>query len=505
MKAIAVSFSVVVLFGTALTGTAWAQADGGMMELPPLPGETAPASPPAPPAPMDPAMEMDADMEFPPLPEDAVVGNEVSPAPSDPALPPFPGEAMGAGEPDVEMAQPQEVEPLQPLDLSEEPADNPIEANIDVDMEAKMVAPTPPASPSAPVAAVPAPPAPPAPAAPIAAQDAPQENDDFFSDLFGEEGQETEQAAGEPEEVLEPDVVEEMQEPAQQMRPAPRLRREAKDYRLPSKIYKKEYDTDNRHLPVARYEQEYDQQLFLAAAHDRVDVIRGFLDQQGRLPNMRNEVGDTVLLYAVRNGSQNTVRMLLGRGADANAVNDAGVSALQYALLTERADITEALLEKNANPNMADYQGVTPLMVAATKANPIFAQQLLQRGADVNATLRSGRTAAHLAASKNNAHTLAALIEGGASVYATDAKGFTPLMMAARAGANQAAGVLLNAGADAAGRDHLGRTAVDFARMNNNQALVSQIMAYDLQERQPWLRSWEGAANARRPQNPSSM
>ena len=321
MKAIAVSFSVAVLFGTALTGATWAQTDDDMMELPPLPGETAPASPPsppAPPAPMDPAMEMDSDMEFPPLPEDAVVGNEEPPAPSESALSPLPGETMEAPAADAEMAQPQDVEPLQPLDLSEEPASAaPMEANVDVgmdaNMEAEMAAPTSPAAPSAPAAAVPAPPAPPAPAAPTAAQGAPQENDDFFSDLFGEEGQEAEQAASEPEEVSEPDVVEEMEEPVQQVRPAPRLRREAKDYRLPSKIYKKEYDTDNRHLPVARYEQEYDQQLFLAAAHDRVDVIRGFLDQQGRLPSMRNEVGDTVLLYAVRNGSQNTVRMLLGR------------------------------------------------------------------------------------------------------------------------------------------------------------------------------------------------
>lgn len=318
----------------------------------------------------------------------------------------------------------------------------------------------------------------------------PHDDEDFFGALNWDEEKAKQEAEPEPE----PEPVKKA--PVKKAsKPAPKKERVVtlpKEYRLPSNIYRKQYDVENLHLPVARYEGEYDEQLFLAAAHDRIEVVRSILDNTDRAFAMRNQKGDTLLLYAIRNGSQNTVRMLLGRGANPNDGNYKGVTALQYALLQNRADMAEVLLEKGADPNLPDYEGVTPLMLAATKKNPSYAKSLMKRGAAPNMPMANGRTPLHIAAEMNNANTLAALVRGGGDIHAADAKGNTPLILAAFSGADKAVTVALNAGADPNARDYLNRTALDMARARGHQGVTSQIMAAILRK--------EGWVSGQRPQ-----
>lgn len=267
-----------------------------------------------------------------------------------------------------------------------------------------------------------------------------------------------------------------------------------KEYRLPSKIYKKEYSTDNFHLPIAQYEHEYDEQMFLAVAHDRTETVRGLLNT-GRSIEMRNARGDTPLLYAVRNRAQNTVRMLLGQGANPNAAGERGVTALHYAMLADSPQMTAALLEMGADPNLPDMGGVTPLMLAASKADPVYTQALVRSGAMANLSSFDGRSPLHVAAETNNARAAALLIQAGADINAAKLRGHTPLMSAAAAGSGDVITVLLNAGADLRATDHLGRTAVDLARAHRHEALANRLMTATIQREQMMSR----AAPALRP------
>jgi len=100
--------------------------------------------------------------------------------------------------------------------------------------------------------------------------------------------------------------------------------------RLPDAIYQKSYNPDNRHLPIAFYEKEYDGIVFSTAMHDDVNGLRAMLDS-GRSVNLRNENGDTPLLVAVKNNSAGTVKLLVMRNADARIKDKNGYTASEVA------------------------------------------------------------------------------------------------------------------------------------------------------------------------------
>jgi ankyrin repeat protein len=118
--------------------------------------------------------------------------------------------------------------------------------------------------------------------------------------------------------------------------------------------------------------------------------------------------GLTPLLFAVRQGSRESVDVLLAAGADVNQVSAGDKSSpLVIALANGHFDLAMHLLDKGANPNLAADNGAAPLYAVlnvqwAPKAlypQPrSYLQQtttymqvltaLLDKGADVNARLR---------------------------------------------------------------------------------------------------------------------
>ena len=118
--------------------------------------------------------------------------------------------------------------------------------------------------------------------------------------------------------------------------------------------------------------------------------------------------GLTPLLYAIRQGYQESTNALLKAGADINQPSAGdGTTPLLMAVINGHFDLAKTLLEKGANPNTASQQGVTPLYGVlnvewAPKA--LYPQprahmqqktgyldlmtQLIDKGADPNARLR---------------------------------------------------------------------------------------------------------------------
>jgi ankyrin repeat protein len=118
--------------------------------------------------------------------------------------------------------------------------------------------------------------------------------------------------------------------------------------------------------------------------------------------------GLTPLLYAIRQGYQESTAALLKAGADINQPSAGdGTTPLLMAVINGHFDLAKSLLEKGANPNTASQQGVAPLYGVlnvewAPKA--LYPQprahmqqktgyldlmtQLLDKGADPNARLK---------------------------------------------------------------------------------------------------------------------
>lgn len=169
--------------------------------------------------------------------------------------------------------------------------------------------------------------------------------------------------------------------------------------------------------------------FFRAVKLDDVSAIQSLL-RRGLDPNLiEAERGDTGLILAMREGSQQVFKVLLNaRGID---------------------------LEAKAR------NGDTALMLAAFKGNKEAVAMLLEKGAEPN---KPGWTALHYAASIGNNEIVQLLLDKSAYIDAESPNRTTPLMMAARAGRILTVKLLLDEGADATLKNDLGMSAIDFAR-----------------------------------------
>lgn len=155
--------------------------------------------------------------------------------------------------------------------------------------------------------------------------------------------------------------------------------------------------------------------------------------------HLANIDGDTLLHEAVRRGSGEFVRQLLGRRADASARGLYGATPLHAAVRSMRPEIVELLLNASANVDARDDFGCTPL---------------------------------HDAAARGDVLTIKLLLDRGAKVRALDLYGNTPLHRAARAGQTAAVSMLLEKGADPLFWNQFGVTAAEEAADMNHRAAL---------------------------------
>ena len=161
--------------------------------------------------------------------------------------------------------------------------------------------------------------------------------------------------------------------------------------------------------------------------------------------------GLTPLLFAARQGSLESARVLVEAGADVNVTDPEGTSAVVSAIINGHYDLAGLLLEKGTDPNLADKDGRTALFAAVDmNTMPVsnvpmpnvlrnqlssldLIERLLARGANVDAQL----IAQQAYRSK--------LDRGTDTVLTT---GSTPLLRAAKAADLAAMRLLLAKGAD---------------------------------------------------------
>lgn len=203
--------------------------------------------------------------------------------------------------------------------------------------------------------------------------------------------------------------------------------------------------------------------------------------------------GNTPLVLAAFSGHGEVARLLLARGASANA-SGAGYTALHAAAMRGDLETTTALLAKGADPNARltkgspvrrfasqwalprTFTGATPLFVAAAYRETAIVRALVAAGAQPNVAIESGLTPLVVAAgvafekevrptdlarwnivdsdfpevptAETDVHaTLTALVAAGADVNATDANGTTALHPAASNGWTTVIQLLADAGA----------------------------------------------------------
>ncbi len=167
--------------------------------------------------------------------------------------------------------------------------------------------------------------------------------------------------------------------------------------------------------------------LQLAAASSEPEVVRLLLDK-GLDPRKGDASGTTALMDALFCSDDSRVKMLLDAGADVNAANTSAgkvkngpialthLTPLMLAVPDSRPSTVRALLAKGANVNAVDGRNMTPLMlaVASEKANPETVHALLSAGTDLTVKDVYGDTALDWARKYRNPEIVSALEKAGA-------------------------------------------------------------------------------------------
>lgn len=130
-----------------------------------------------------------------------------------------------------------------------------------------------------------------------------------------------------------------------------------------------------------------------AVEQGSLSAVRSFL-RVGISPDARDETGIPVLSLAVRQGHQEIVSLLIGHGADVNAVSeDRDNSPLMEAATRGDEKAVRALMEAGADPDVTTKYNQTALMLAIGEGHTEVVKYLLDRGARTDVVDYLGMTA----------------------------------------------------------------------------------------------------------------
>ena len=170
-----------------------------------------------------------------------------------------------------------------------------------------------------------------------------------------------------------------------------------------------------------------DSVLLMAVAINNNELVQRLLEDPGvrdQFLNQANNVGQTPLISAAKQGNGPLVKILIDAGADVNAKDNTGNTSFTYAIREGSAEIARILIDAGADVNAKNNVGYTALLYAAMNGYTKIVQLLLDKGADVNATKTDGSTPLLYAAKNGYTKIVQLLLDKGADVYAM-VDGFT--------------------------------------------------------------------------------
>ncbi|KAK5662254.1 hypothetical protein OQA88_8159 [Cercophora sp. LCS_1] len=199
--------------------------------------------------------------------------------------------------------------------------------------------------------------------------------------------------------------------------------------------------------------------------------------------NQTDSQGRTALLLAIHHNKDETVRLLLKKGArrgmDLDKKDGKGRAALHLAVEAGKEKLVEELVEARASQEAVDTLGRTPLFLAVQHGHEKIVDALLQ---DVPLEVvrersdKHGRSALHVAAEQGHLSILKKLLKRRFEIDKQESLGRTPLLLAADNGDKAVVDLLLSHEARQDLGDSAGRTPLSLAVANGDFPIVEALL-----------------------------
>jgi len=227
-------------------------------------------------------------------------------------------------------------------------------------------------------------------------------------------------------------------------------------------------------------QNSYGTLLLFAVWEGKEEIVKMLVDLGASLGS-QGETDYSPLALASESGYLPVVQVLIDGGADINGYGSSGISALQQACHEEHIDIVKFLLDKGADVNQRQGKDWSPLMAATSCGNVDIVRILMEHGADLNAIDDEGSSAIYLASAAGYTDIVHLLLNAGVDINQSYKKDrFTILQVASLFSNASLVSYLLSKGADSMARDIYGRTARDLAARHNNELIVELLESHNL-------------------------
>jgi ankyrin repeat protein len=170
-------------------------------------------------------------------------------------------------------------------------------------------------------------------------------------------------------------------------------------------------------LRVDDADHSYNTPLIYAIRLGDLDAVKILLSH-GADPNSQNIYGDTPLHSVFWNKSSESItEELLCYGADLRRKNDIGHTPLHSAAMNGLVGVARILVLNGASVDCQSFSGATPLMLAVQQDCPALLDCLLDFGAKLGVTDFAGHNALHWAATHDSIRTRLSLSKWIAKVF----------------------------------------------------------------------------------------
>ncbi|MDB6097000.1 MAG: serine/threonine-protein phosphatase 6 regulatory ankyrin repeat subunit B-like [Francisellaceae bacterium] len=195
--------------------------------------------------------------------------------------------------------------------------------------------------------------------------------------------------------------------------------------------------------------------------------------------NTPNKLGETPLIWSVKNNLKDLIRHLIRYNADHNLSTPTFITPLLMGAANSDLDILYLLLhQENISIDHHSINGKTALIAAVVRNQPEMVKMLLQYQASLNEPCYKGITPLMYAIINHHFELMELLVEQGADVNEADKEGKTPLILAVIDNDMGVVDYLINHKARINRQNQQGATALMYAIALENLNMVNGLLSH---------------------------